>query len=372
MKKSLVLSAFALVAAPVIGADWSFYGSARVTTFGEAVIDTGDGETQTSNYYKLQPNSRFGATAKDGDLGGTFEVGVGSVVSDAATGAKTDAIVIRKLFGTLKISDNVSVLLGQDFTPINFANNNQVWGGDNNLYKQGAISEGRLPQIRVTALGANVALLSGKQSNIKAGSGADTASYTTRPANTPKIELAYDKVLGNLHIGGGAGFNRYKLTGRTVLNSSYEPSYAVNSFVAALDAGFKTDAVKINASAGYAQNGVDYGLAIGNPFKARIDSKGELVNTSSILGYANVNLPISALVAPEIGVGFENHSQEFGDETASLTRISVYGQTTITPFKKVAIVPEVGVRLESGKDKAGESYDNPTFAYYGAKTQISF
>jgi hypothetical protein len=373
MNKSLILSAFALVAAPVLAApEWSFYGSARVSTFGEAVIDTGDADTKTSNYYKFQPNSRFGATAKDGELGGTFEVGYGAVVTDAATGKTTDAIVLRKLFGTWQINQDLALLLGQDFTPIYFAANNQVWGGDNNLGKQGAIGSGRLPQARLSGYGAKLALLNGKQTTIKAGRDADTTSYVARPANTPKVELTYDHVLGNAHVGIGLGYNGYKLDAATLPNSNYESAYAVTNFVGALDFGFKSDAVKINASAGYALNGNEYGLTIGNPFKAYIDAEGELVNTSSVLGFLNVNIPISEAVTPELGAGLENHSQDFGDETATDTRITLYGQVTLAPAKKVAFIPEFGAILESGTDKAGESYDKPTIVYYGVKSQISF
>ena len=372
MNKTLILSTAALVAAPAFAADWSFYGSARVSTFGEAVIDTGDGDTKTSNSYKLQPNSRFGANAKDGNLGGTFEAGIGQVVTNAATGKTTNALVLRKLFGTWQIDDKLQLLIGQDFTPINYANSNQAWGSDNNLYGWGVTAEGRLPQVRLSGYGASIALLNGRQTAIKAGSGTDTASYAARPANTPKIELAYDQAFGSAHAGLGLAFNRYRLDATRSLGSAYESAYSVNNFVGTLDLSYKTDLLKVAASASYALNSNELGLAAGNPFKARIDSDGELVNTSSLLGYVTASLSATPAIVPEVGAGFENHSQDFGDETASDTRLAFYGQVSLSPAKKVAIVPEIGVYLESGEDKNGESYDKPTIVYYGAKSQISF
>lgn len=372
MNKALILSAAAIVAAPVLAADWSFYGSARVSTFGEAVIDTGDGDTKTSNSYKFQNNSRFGASVKDAHLGGTFEAGYASVITNASTGKTTDAIVLRKLFGTWQINDTYQLLIGQDFTPINYANSNQVWGGDNNLYGQGATTEGRLPQIRLSGHGAQVALLNGKQTAIKAGSGTDTTTYAARPANTPKAELTFDQALGSAHVGIGLGFNRYKIDATKALGGDYEYSYAVNNFVGALDAGYKNDLLKVAASLGYALNSNEYGLAANNPFKARIDGEGELVNSSSILAYLTASVNATAAIVPEVGAGFENHSQEFGDETASATRLAFYGQVSLSPAKKVAFIPEVGTILESGKDKNGDSFDKPTIVYYGVKSSISF
>jgi len=87
MRKLLVLiAAVAFVAAftaPAFAAEWSFYGSSRITTFWGANSDerapTGDDDTDLS--HTLQGNSRIGANVKAGEIAGQFEVGFGSNIT---------------------------------------------------------------------------------------------------------------------------------------------------------------------------------------------------------------------------------------------------------------------------------------------------
>ena len=87
MNKGIILAGLALATSSLWAADWNFYGSVRLSTFGEALIDTGDADTEFSNYYRLQPNSRIGANVKDGAIGATFEAYLdhsGEVVSSTS------------------------------------------------------------------------------------------------------------------------------------------------------------------------------------------------------------------------------------------------------------------------------------------------
>lgn len=366
MNKGIFLAGLALASSSLWAADWNFYGSVRLSTFGEALLDTGDADTEFSNYYRMQPNSRLGANVKDGAITATFEAGIGPVAK--ASGGSTDALVLRRLFASWQVNPDLAVLAGQEYTLIHYTANNQVWGNDNNLGKQGAIDEAREPQLRISAYGAQLALISGKQSPIEVRDG---LSYEARPSNIPKVELNYSHAMGPLNLGAALGYNRYRLDA-VGSRGLYDAAYTLQNFVGVLDLGFKNSALSAHASAGFALNGAEYGLAISSPFKAYLDNSGEVVSSTSWMGFANMQVPIGAYVAPEAGVGLERHGQEFGHEDASLTRLSAYVQTSIYPVKNVTLVPEVGIRLESGTDKQGEDFDNPTLLYYGAKSQINF
>ena len=87
MKKLIfMVAALALIASPALGADWNFYGHARISTFYSKIdkdpfanpTDKFFGGTQdTSNYEQnLHGNSRIGARVKVSDsVSGRFEFG---------------------------------------------------------------------------------------------------------------------------------------------------------------------------------------------------------------------------------------------------------------------------------------------------------
>jgi len=88
MKKLLVLlaaGAFVLgLTLPAMSADWSFYGSSRLSTF----FDSDSEEVNVTGYddddltWSLQGNSRIGARVKAGNIGGGFEYGHGTLVQE--------------------------------------------------------------------------------------------------------------------------------------------------------------------------------------------------------------------------------------------------------------------------------------------------
>ncbi len=117
-KLLIVLAAFAFVVAytvPTLAADWSFYGSARMTTFYDSVSEEKAGFDDGDTTWNQQGNSRLGATVKAGNIGGGFEYGTG--------------INLRKLYGTYNFGSG-QILIGQTYTPVNMFYSNQVYGGD--------------------------------------------------------------------------------------------------------------------------------------------------------------------------------------------------------------------------------------------------
>lgn len=354
-----IFIATALVGLQTQAADWTFKGSARFATFGTTVMDDANDETTTSADYRMQNNSRLSASVRDGATGGTAEFGAR---------ASDKNITLRKLFGTWYISPTMELLVGQDETLLDQCNANQVYDADNNLVASGATYENRSPQMRLTLGGLQIALLNGKQTELEL---ADGTFYEPAPVLAPKIELGYGMNAGNLSLKAVTGYNGYSVEIDDT-PAGLEDSYYIPSFVANLAFTLQVDKMGILGSVGYAMNPTEFGLETSSPFISYLDADGEIVNTSSLQAYLAINAPVDPSLIPEAGFGMERSSQEFGNETASLTRMSAYVQATLKPATKVSFVPEIGGIWESGTDQAGGDFDNPTALYYGLKTQIDF
>lgn len=361
MNKKLALSATLALVAVSQGFSTTpdFYASARFAAYGESVIDTGDAKNVTSTSYFLQPNSRFGAklSSADSTVSGQFELGFNS-----GKGVLTP----RLLYGTVKFNPNVSLLIGQNWSIITYSNNNQVWGVDNDLEAQGAIVEGRVPQVTLKVKNLQISLVPGKTRDQKSG----TVSYTAKTATAPKVELAYDHSFGAAHLGGALGYYGYGIETDSA-KGDLKDAYHVNSFVGVLDFGY-TGKVNLAASAGYTLNGSDFGISLGRPFSAYVDSKGEVKNSSSILAYAALNIPVNEKINPEIGSGVEINKIPTGDKTSSNSHVTIYANTTINPVKHLSLVPEVGTVFEKADPTGDKSVKAPTFLYYGLKAQVNF
>jgi len=358
MRKQILI-ATALAALQAQAADWTFKGSARFATFGTTVMDDANDETTNSAEYRMQNNSRFSASVREGATGGTAEFGAR---------ASDKNITLRKLYGTWFISPDMELLVGQDYTLFDQSNPNQVYADDNDLVASGATYEPRSPQMRLTLGGLKIVLLNGKQAELEL---ADGTLYEPAPALAPKIELGYGINTGNLSLKAATGYNGYSVETETT-PAGLEDSYYIPSVVANLAFTLKVDQMSILGSVGYAMNPTEFGLETSSPFTSYLDADGDIVNTSSLEAYLAINAPVDPSLIPEAGFGMERSSQEFGDETASLTRMTAYVQASLKPADKVSFVPEIGGIWESGTDQAGGDFDNPTTLYYGLKTQIDF
>lgn len=382
----LAISTALLATTQAYSSDWNFYGSARASTFGQTVVDTGtNGKSTNSKSYTLQGNSLFGAkVAQDSTLSGQVEYGLKGVVTNATTNATTTAPVLRLLYGEWKISKSVAFLLGQNWSVINFKKSNQVWNSDNDLQGEGAITELRVPQARLTAYGVKLAFVPSTQAAISVNK---TLGFATRPDNLPKAELAYDYPIGPFHVGVAGAYNGYTLdavnptiAGATTSPATagyinavgkYKKTYDVSNVVSVLDFGFKSKVVSVNASASYIINGNEFGLVTTNPYKAYIDTTGKLVDAKSFIAYAEISAPFE-FVTPELGFGIEAHGEDFYGKLASDTRVTMYLQAAISPVKNISFTPEIGLIKESQNAASGKTYDKADLYYYGAKTQIDF
>jgi hypothetical protein len=140
MRKVLILIAAAALlctAAPVMAADWEFYGIALFRTFWERdskEVDTGGtnlaGNTESDSdlIWGRQHNVEFGATVQAGDIGGKVAIRPleSHQANDPGGGSGFDGGDFKELYGTWDFGMG-ELLLGKTLGPLNFFPSNQVY-----------------------------------------------------------------------------------------------------------------------------------------------------------------------------------------------------------------------------------------------------
>jgi len=364
---------------------WKFYGSARMTSFWTDVDKEVPGTAaapkvsplfdDTDLSWTLQTNSRIGAIAKVGDIGGRFEYG--------------SAPNLRLLYGTWSFGAG-EILVGQGYTPFFSIQSNQVWGdndGDGDLVGQGAAYAGRKPMVQLSMSGFKLALITpnvGQTALIPIATAAAfefdtttglakavaaTAGYTAEDTDTtiPKIEASYTFNLGPVSLTPMAGYNTYSL-----VDTGTDREWDVDSYVYGLDfvAGFGPLTFKGVVWAG--QNTNAYGI-----INTGVDALAFNAVTDSIVDVDTVAFNILAtfkandMLTFEAGYGWiKNELDQAGgyeDPTASY-----YVNCTINIAKGFFVVPEVGVIDYKDTETAGVNTDEGKATYFGAKWQINW
>jgi hypothetical protein len=106
-----------MLAAPVMAADWSFYGSQRLATFyvdrdyGDGVSASGQDDDQATQWF-FQGNSRLGAKVKADKVTGQVELRLATEGKNASSGGDT-TVQTRIAYGQWQFADNASLKVGK-------------------------------------------------------------------------------------------------------------------------------------------------------------------------------------------------------------------------------------------------------------------
>ncbi len=343
-----LIAAFSVPAAAE-DAEWSFYGSARMSTFS---IDTSKemnagGHTPPASdrdtAWDLQGNSRIGARVSAGDVGGRFEYGTG--------------VNVRLLYGTWNFGAG-TLLVGQTYTPVNIFISNQVYGdigADSDMLSTGGLYDGRRPVIQLAFGGFKVALVQPSTSVPVTGIAGEEVDTVL-----PKIELAYTFKTDMFRVGVLGGYNSVDI-------DTDAKDYSVDSYVAALWGQVNLGPAYIKANIYQALNGGDFGIqGAGDDNSDFVGAKIQDVDTLGVLFVAGVKLGDAINI--EGGYGVVSHASDIpgtkDDDTSAM-----YVQATIGFAPGVFIVPEIGV-IDYDKNRAGVKEGD--ILYFGAKWQINF
>jgi len=360
MKKLFVLlGAVVLVVAftaPAFAAEWSFYGSARMSMFWtnkdwqDSQSAALEDDTNTMGH-QLQGNSRFGANVKAGDnLVGRVEMGMSS------SNVATRIIWGEYDFGGFKLG------VGQHYAPVDYLISNQVFDGDQDLLGYGAIYQGRKPMVQAKIGGFKFAFVSPQSSTtlVDPETGASYGGLDTE-ISWPKLEASYQLKAGGFSGKVMGGYNQYKVLG-------IDKSETLDSYVLGLGAKFNMGPFMFGGDVYYGKNLGNYGFVTGGNGNAGYDIADEDLLDNTGFGWMFVaNFKMSDMLTFEGGLGgtkYEMDNTADDDDTASW-----YVNATINFAKGVFIVPEIG-QNNNGKDFAGN--DQSKVTYYGLKWQINF
>lgn len=320
MKKVLVLfAALALVAAftlPAAAAEWSFYGSSRMTTF---YVDRdkesfGGAFDDTDLTWAQQGNSRIGANVKAGDIAGRFEYGTG--------------INLRLLYGEWNFGAG-KLLIGQSYTPVNCFISNQVFGGDSDMLPYGGIYGGRQDMIRFRFGAFDIAFV---QPNTAAVVGADT------DVEIPKLEARWNHSFGALFLEVAGGYQTFDS-----VNTVTDKEYGVDSYILYLCLKYSMGAFYLNGDVYVGQNLANYGIWTVGVATATYNAVTDDIDDNDSFGWLLIGgFKVSDQIQLEAGYGMAEHESDLaGAQEDDLS--AFYVQAVIHLAKGIFVVPEIGV-----------------------------
>jgi hypothetical protein len=346
-----MIAAFSVPAAAA-DAEWSFYGSSRMSTFSDtyskehptaAVHTPIDDDTDTT--WAQQGNSRIGANVSAGDIGGRFEYGTG--------------INLRLLYGTWNFGAG-TLLVGQTYTPVNVFISNQVWASDNDMLNIGGVYGGRNDAIQVQFGSFKLAFVQiGTTVPATGLAGAETDT------TLPKIEAAYSFKTDMFNIGVQGGYNSVEI-------ETDAKTYDVDSYILALHGGVNLGPAYIKANVFQGVNTGNYGLYTGH-YTGDTSSVAAFaaakVKDTDAFGFLVVGgVKLSDMISFEAGYGSVSYDSDVAlakeDDTTGY-----YIQATIGLAPGVSITPEYG-SIDLDKNAANAKEGDQT--YFGAKWQINF
>jgi hypothetical protein len=375
MRKGLVIGVVLLLAVPAMAADWSFYGSSRVSTFyvdrdyGDSQVN-GQNDDQATQWY-LQGNSRMGVNVKSDKVTGRIELGLGS----GGDGGDTN-VVTRRAYGQWRFSDTASLKVGKDFSPVTDSNmSNQVFDADNDMEGTGHF-HGRRPayiglyvgSFELAALtpiyGANTGTTA---TGINGATGGDPDAYL------PKLEAAYNFKFNAGYFRPFAGFQWYQVERNGLGNVTRDLD--VYAYVLGASGQVNIGAFYVNAQAAWGANWSSPNWKPGTNAAASslpyLSPGGDDVrDVYSWSGMLAGGWRLSDTLKFEAGGGprIDNAKNAPGPSQKDGSWIA-YVQAVITLAPGLNIVPEVGY-YDYMDDVAGN--DQGYQWYAGAKWQIDF
>jgi hypothetical protein len=371
MKKSLFVLTVLLLAAPGIAADWSFYGSQRLSTF-YVNQDFGDAEVNGDHEdwglkWNFQSNSRLGANVKADKVGGKLELAL-----KAANGGDggDEAVTTRLAYGLWKFSENAVLKVGKDYSPVTNGFSNQVFNDDDDMEGSG-VFHGRRPAGLTLILGGfELALLTNA---LKDGSPA-TADITPAGSdldwNLPKIETRYTLKTDTFQLIPFGGFQYFKIAKGS---STLQDDLDIYSYVLGLTVQATLGAFYLAADGAWGQNWNNANWKSGSnaasSSSASLKSDGDDVNdaTSYMLGLV-LGFSATDKLKFEAGLGYRNDDLDSpGSDNDDFRQ--AYLQAVLTLAPGVYIVPEIGYQ-DFMDDASGN--DEGCQWYAGAKWQIDF
>lgn len=338
---TLLLCTFTLQAT---AADWSFYGSARVKTwsYSESAKASDTGYERTDTVWDLQGNSRIGATVKADNIGGRFEYGT--------------AVNLRRLYGTWDFGKGV-LLVGQEYTPLDFTISSQVVGSDLTLNGWGTTLS-RKPMLQVEIMNFSIALVRPDTSDLD-GQAADEQVIL------PSLEADYTYLADRFMVKAIAGFSTYEIVD---VNDNKD---RINRWITGVAGTYNFGAAYVSSQFQFGQNLGTWNITA--DFAGASNASPVIVNGSVKnnfgFGYGfEGGYKLNDTFKFAAGLGGVSYKVDMSGAKRD-NAISTYLNSQINVTKNAFVVPEIGY-FDNMKDGAGNSEGN--IFYLGAKWQVNF
>ncbi len=269
-------------------------------------------ESDSLAYYNTDflPHGYLGVNCAINNFDLCFEFGIaknvnqvriiGGVTRPRLLGKESMAIYMRKWTINWHINDLISIVFGQDYSPVNFIPSEQVLYTKNSFANTGCVYGGRNPMVQFSlsniASGGEGAGFTGgvKLAAIKPDTVAlqfrgDDLYSSKVDAKMPKLEakgeINYENNILGAYFGIAGGYNRFSIgsyfqsdviQNRIPLDSAKS---LVTCYIIAGNACFKVGPVSLDYTLGIGKNPGAYGLFVSpNPWVWRGDQKADITN----------------------------------------------------------------------------------------------
>jgi len=370
MKKFLVfIFAVAMVVAftaTAMAADWSFYGSSRMTTVyydkskevAQPLNPAGFDDQDTT--WLAQTNTRIGANVKASDtVGGRFEFQTGQSVQ------------LRLMYGTYNFGAG-TLLVGQDYTPVDqilsssigalsyqIAGTAPVADGEGDALTIGSFYESRKPQIALKFGGLKLAFIQPAE--------ASTAQYSDKDTTLPKFEVSYTLKTDLFSVTPYGGYNTVDMS-----DPLTDQSITVDSYVLGAAAKVNLGPMWVAGNLFWAQNAGNYGRLRRATFDSAVVVGTDTEDADTYGGQVIAGFKLSDMFAFEAGYSYDHNEIDVAGVTSENSPSHWYINATIALAPGVYIIPEVGMFDFGDAEIGGVSTPAGDCTYYGAEWKINF
>jgi hypothetical protein len=368
MKKLItILAAIAMVgafAATTMAAEWSFYGSSRLSTiyYDKSKEVAGTNYDDQDMTWTTQTNARIGAKVKASDaVSGQFEYQSGA-----------GAVGLRLMYGEYHFGGG-SLLVGQDYTPVDqilsgsigalayqITGTAPVADGEGDALTIGSFYESRKSQVKLKFGDFQLAFI--QMNTTTAG------VYTDADTTIPKIEVNYTFKTDMFSITPYAGYNAVDMT-----NPANDNSISVDSFVIGAAGAVNFGPMSVKANLFWAQNPENYGRLNAALYDGAVINGTDTEDASCWGGQVILGFKANDMLAFEGGYSYDHNEVDTSPGvTAENDPSHWYVQATITLAPGVYIIPEVGMFDYGDNDTGTGSTGRGDATYYGAMWKINF
>ena len=330
MKKAVLCCVVIMLGAVAfLGADATFYGSARLGFWYENTdkdwncYQYGVSESNLALNYAMQSNSRFGAKFITNGITGQVEL----AVSPSSVG-------LRLLYGKLT-KDDLSVIIGQDYSGFK-PYGDQVYADDLNFINYGLFYDGRQPMVKFTFKNRfNAMFITPKEVDVTALGGLQSL--------IPKINLGYEYTGSKFYFAasGGVNMNKYNKNFNTDQLDKMILAYAVT-----LTGKYNLGMLNLLAQYSYGVNVGNYGICTITPSNVVYNSANKSFEDTKTFG----GLVVVSCKLITAGVSYIQTCNSLW--TDKDTAMSAFIQKKVSICKNVFLVPEVGL-IDNMKDFNG-------------------